>query len=509
MPRLSHKSAAYSTLLLTAVNLFSQLIAFFYRIALSRLIGAEGMGLFQLVFPVYSMIMALCVSGLAVAMNRLSAEALALGRTGAVRRLLRCAIGIFLGLLTPVAAFFSLGSDWIACSLLGDARTQLGLLLLIPCVLLTGLENLQKNYFYGAKNVVPPAVSEIVEQLVRTGTVLGLLILFRPAYEEDAVGLIVCGMIVCEVVSATLLRAFYRADRRRVEKTQSDNTLPPVGGTVRSILAVAAPVGFSALLGTLIGSIGAIMIPGRLAASGLSHSQALSDYGVLFGMTMQLLGLPNVFLNSLSLVMIPRLAESTSSGAEKVLRFRLRKTMETSSLFIFGALPLLGAVGAPLTRALFQAPEAGAHFTLLTLGAALGCWQLITTNLLSAIGRQTQGAAYVLLGDALQLALTYVWVANPALRLLGYAWAAVLGASLTVGLNLCTLFRRAGPVLPLKRGLLLPAFSALVSVLAARSVLGLAAFLPEIPRCLTAMSAGLLAYFTLIWVLRPLKKEEQ
>ena len=56
-------------------------------------------------------------------------------------------------------------SDPISVYLLGDARTQLGLMLLVPCAALTGVENIHKHFFYGAGLVGPPAVVELLEQL--------------------------------------------------------------------------------------------------------------------------------------------------------------------------------------------------------------------------------------------------------------------------------------------------------------------------------------------------------
>ena len=60
-----------------------------------------------------------------------------------------------------------------------SARTQLGLLLLLPCILLTGVENLHKHFFYGTGNIRPPAAVELCEQFIRTGAVLGLLDVYK------------------------------------------------------------------------------------------------------------------------------------------------------------------------------------------------------------------------------------------------------------------------------------------------------------------------------------------
>lgn len=161
--KIDRSSTLYATLLLTGTGLFSQILGFFYRIALSRLIGAEIMGLYQLIMPVYSVFMSIVAVGLTTAVSTLTAEYQALGRPAAIHQALRRCLLIFVVIALPLGAVVILGSDPISVYLLGDARTQLGLILLIPCILLTGVENLHKHCFYGAGSVRPPAFTELCE----------------------------------------------------------------------------------------------------------------------------------------------------------------------------------------------------------------------------------------------------------------------------------------------------------------------------------------------------------
>ena len=193
-------SVRRGTLLLTASGLVNQLLGFVYRILLSRLVGAEVMGLYQLVMPVFSVLLSVTAVGLTAAVANLTAQYRALGREGAAEQVLRRCLVLLVCLLALPALALVLLSDPISVYILGDARTRLGLLLLPPCVLLTGVENLHKHAFYGAGLVRPPALSEVLEQVVRTAAVLGLLLLFLPQSPEGAVGLIVAGMVILQTV---------------------------------------------------------------------------------------------------------------------------------------------------------------------------------------------------------------------------------------------------------------------------------------------------------------------
>ena len=142
-------TAGGSVLFLTALGALSQLLAFGYRVALSRMIGAEVMGLYQLIMPVYSVLLSLTAVGLTAAVSNLTPQYLALGNSRGVPQLLgTCLKALFL-LMIPLTVLVLLWYDPISVYWLGDARTQLGLVLLLPCVALTGVENLHKHFFYG------------------------------------------------------------------------------------------------------------------------------------------------------------------------------------------------------------------------------------------------------------------------------------------------------------------------------------------------------------------------
>ena len=198
--------------LLTLTGLGSQLVGFFYRVLLTRLAGAEVLGLYQLLLPVYGVLTALTAGGLTTGVSNLSAGYQALGDRRAVGQVRRQAVGLFLALAALPCLCLEVFSDPISVWILGDARTRLGLMLLAPCLVLTGVENLHKHYFYGVGKVTPAAVTELLEQLLRSALCLGCLVLLRPATPEGAVGAVVLGMALCETAAAATQLFLFRWD---------------------------------------------------------------------------------------------------------------------------------------------------------------------------------------------------------------------------------------------------------------------------------------------------------
>lgn len=456
--KLDRTSMRYGALVLTGTGIAGQCLGFVYRILLSRLIGAEVMGLYQLVMPVYSVLLSLTAVGLTAAVSNLSAGYAARGEWGWVRQVLRRCLAYFLLLFCAVAAVTALLYDPISVYLLGDARTQTGLLLLLPCLLLTGVENLHKHFFYGTGSVRPPAAVELCEQVIRTGAVLGLLVLFLPQNPERTVALIVTGMILCEVFSALTLAALARRRLAGVGAGSREGS----ARLSRQIFAIALPVGLTSLLGNLMASANAVLIPQRLVAAGAEVSRAMEEFGVLCGMTLPMLCLPTAFIGALGLVLMPKLAQGRALGDGALVRRRIDRSMQTVSALLFPAMALLVVVGPELGRLLFRQAGAGRYLLPLAAGVLLSCWQGVLGCALNGLGRQKAAARSSILSGAVQLGCTYVLLGRPEVGIAGYPAAFLLSAALGAWLNWRQLRRAAGLKLRLFQWVVAPGLAALL-----------------------------------------------
>lgn len=444
--------------LLTVTALVGQGLGFFYRIALSRLIGAEVMGLYQLLMPAYSLILSVVSIGLTAAVSALTAQYRALGHPYTAHRILRRCLAFMALLIGCLTLVVVPGSDFLSVYFLGDARTQLGLVLLLPCALLTGVENLHKHAFYGAGRYRIPALTELLEQVVRTVAVLGLLVLFLPQYPERAVGLVVAGMVICEVFSAATLTLLYR----RQLKPEREGK---VGGLNRQIASVALPVAATALLGNLMGSACAVLIPQKLVEGGATVTQAMSSFGVMFGMTLPLLNLPTAFISALGLVLMPDLAQKWARGFRKEAGERVAGSLRTTSLLMLPAVGLLVVVGPSLGYALFQNENVGDYLAPLAVVTVLGCYQAVTACALNGIGSQAAAARNALLSGGLELAVVFFTVGIPGVGLTGYVAAALCSTALCVGMNLAALRKKTHLRWNLFEALVAPGLGSLLAAL--------------------------------------------
>lgn len=492
--KLNRTSMLYGTLVLTITGIISQILGFVYRIFLSRLIGAENMGLYQLILPVYGCVLSIVSVGLSVSVSRLSGEYHALGNTRVIVQVLRKSLKFLFLLFALIAAVTVFCYDPISVYLLGDARTQMSLLLLLPCILLTGIENIHKHYFYGTGQVRPPALVELAEQFIRMFAVLALLIIFLPQNSEVTVGLIVIGMVICELVSALSLSVLFRR-RLKPGETPKGEPLPPAA-LRRSIGSIALPVGANSLIGNLMSSANAVLIPQRLVAVGWKISDAMASFGVLFGMALPMLCLPFAFIGALCTVLVPKLAQSAALNKSEEISQRVGKALLSTSVLVLPVLAILLTIGPALGKFLFLEPSVGDYLPCLSVGVLFSCYQSVLGSSLYGLGRQNIAAVSALVCDAIQLAFTYFGTTIPGVGLYGFIAGFMVSSAAGAAFNAVYLMRITGIWPSLFGWIISPGLSAILMGLCAR-LLFLTLLdhgISELPSILTVLVFGTFLY---------------
>lgn len=209
----------------------------------------------------------------------------------------------------------------------------------------------------------------------------------------------------------------------------------------RRLFAIALPVGATSLLGTVLGCANSVLIPAKLVEGGMALPEAMSEFGVLCGMTLPLLGLPTGFIGALCLVMVPDLSRRTAQGDRRAAAGFLDRVMSATSLLMAPAMALLAVVGPTIGRAMFRDPRVGELILPLAIGTLLGCWQSVLGGALNGLGLQGRGARNAILSDAAQLAFTFFTVARWGLP--GFAAGFVVSGIVGAGLNLGSVLRAA------------------------------------------------------------------
>lgn len=336
------------TLILTATGLASRIIGFLYRIFLTHTIGAEGLGMCQLVLPVFTLALALCAGGMQTAITKFTAESDSMqplrdGLCICIISSLLCAAGLYAN------------ADFLAVTVIGDGTCAPLLRIISLSLPFACIHACFNGYYYGKKKTTVPAVSQLLEQVVR---VFCVYLFFRICTEQSlplTPALTLWGTVCAEAAATLFCVTTFRIRR-------SAGSPVPVG----RMLHFAAPLTASRLVLNLFAGAEAILIPRALLSAGNSRSAALSIFGTLNGMALPVILLPTVLTGSLSVLLLPQISEAAAAGDRARTARITRRTVELCA--ILGLTCTLGLLlfGRLIGRLLFHSALAGSYITALS-----------------------------------------------------------------------------------------------------------------------------------------------
>lgn len=297
--------------ILSVAGGISKIMGGIYRIPLARMIGDEGMALYQMAYPVYTAILALATAGIPVAISVLVSQKETQGYTGDSHRIFRTSLlilavfGLMLTLMVMKAASF------IAVNILDEPRVYYAILAVAPAIFLSGLISVFRGYFQGYQTMLPTGISQVIEQLFRVIAVLLLAFYFFPKGLEYAVAEATFGAVVGGIVALIVLSVYFisfrKVRRSAVALVHSGyNSIE----LAKEVVRMAVPVSLGACVLPLVQILDAVIVRKRLEAIGYSHLQATTLFGQLSGKAAVLIGLPTIFTIAVATSMVPAVSEA-------------------------------------------------------------------------------------------------------------------------------------------------------------------------------------------------------
>lgn len=410
---MNKKSFTYNTLFLTGANILTRATGFLYRIFISRFIGAEGLGVFALVTPIYSVCCAVVASGIPVAaIKRISEESSEEKRKALTYAALRLVFIVSVFLFSLL--FFP--SEFIS-ELLGDERTHTSIIILSFAVLITGFENVYKSSFYSEGIVKIPAYTEIAEQLFRTFCVLSLFLIIGNTDIAASSAVLTSGILLGEILSLIILSLSYSRFRKKISS-------PRIKLSDSGLIRTATPVTAAKTAESFLSSISEILIPYLLVSCSMSRSEATGVLGVISGMIMPLLYIPCVFTNALAINLVPYISEKLSEKNMCAVVKKCEKALFATSFFSFPCMFFMIAFKDWISEYLFSEPKVALLLPLMSVGGLLAIFRHILSSVMNASGKEKTASLYSFVGNVAELALICALI--PVLGIYGYALAYVI-----------------------------------------------------------------------------------
>ncbi|MCM1261888.1 MAG: polysaccharide biosynthesis protein [Butyrivibrio sp.] len=431
------------TVILTVTGLLSRFIGFFYRIFLSKVFGAEGMGIYQLTSPVLALSFSLTAAGMQTAISKYVASETSTHDYKSSFRTLWAGFVIAMSISFACMAFIYRYSEWIATAFLMEERTAPLLRIISLSIPMATVHSCINGYFYGIKKTSIPALSQLSEQVVRVGSVYIIYYICCRKNITPTISFAVVGLVIGESASmlvsaiAIICRSFKlfgpHAHTKALQTPLSSITAS-YKKISENLLKLAIPLSANRIIINILQSIEAVFIPNRLIAYGLSNSDALGVYGVLNGMSLPLILFPSAITNSISVLLLPIVSEAEASGNKHTITKAILKSIKYCMLLGFGCTTLFLLFGRMAGMLLYNSRLAGSF--ILTLSFICPFMYVASTlnSILNGLGKTHLTFIYSVV--SLLVRLAFVFFAIPIWGIKGYLWGML--ASQMVQTLLCT-----------------------------------------------------------------------
>lgn len=387
LQRIKQSTIIKGTLILTIAGFLTRIIGFLFRIFLNNKIGAEGLGIYQLIFPIQIICYSICTIGFETAISKMTAAS-ASGGCKPSKRYLKYGLVMSVLLSLIMALILFLFSEYVSANILLEPRCNVLIKALVFSVPLASIHACICGYYIGCKNTNITALSQLIEQLSRVISIVLIIsylesIGIKPTALSAVIGsvmgeLISTSFCVFHIVNHIRISGDLKKDIRRV---CSPSLMKKRSDILSEIAGLSIPISLNRLMLSILQSIQSILIPNMLVLYGYSKEKALGIYGILLGLVIPFILFPGAIVNSLSILLLPTISQADSMDNETKICITTEKTLRFCCIFGIFCSAIFMNFGNSIGKYLLSNNEAGAYMGLL----GIVCPFIYVTSTLASI----------------------------------------------------------------------------------------------------------------------------
>ena len=411
-----------STIILIIGGFITKMIGMLIKIITTRNLGSEGIGLYMLIMPTFSMFIALSQLGLPVAISKLVAE-----EKRNNKRILSSSIPLSLLVNILIFIFISILAPYLSNNLLHDNRTKLAIISIAFVLPFISLSSIARGYFFGKQKMLPHVISNITEDIVRLLIlIIGIPISLKKGIEY-ALSFIILSNIASELTSILILYFFLpknfviRKEDIKIDKLN-----------VKDLLSIGIPT----TIGRFIGNIGyffePILITTIMLKLGFNNTYIVSEYGIISGYVMPLLTLPSFFTSAISQALIPVVSKNYANNNLKETKRKIKQALFFSLLIGIPATIIFITIPEIPLKIIYNTNEGINYIRFLAPICLLLYIQSNLASSLQAMGKAKDSLKGTTIGMITRLLGLFIFL-NLKLKL----WSLVFAQSLSIMLVTC------------------------------------------------------------------------
>lgn len=462
---MKRSSFVLSAIILTLGGFFAKAIGALYKIPLTNILGSNGMGVYYLVFPIYSLVIAFCSSGISVALSTEVAKCRKIHHRFNEQKLLRVAL-VFTFIISLILSLAIVFLSSTLAEIQGNMNAKLGYIAISPAIILSSLIATIRGYFQGIENMVPTTVSMIIEQIVKLS--VGLVLAHKLCVYglEYAVLGAILGVTISEIVALIIIvinfitykgqlyynyrNKFFKSKRKKnISKTLKKKELLKVNKNCKNslfianaqnirystrsalakLLAIAIPCTLSNILIPISTMLDSFMIINLMVKSGYSLAISTSLYGLWGGVIQALISLPTIIVSAIATSLVPALsgivARNDTSEIKNKIAFYIKLTLVLSLImfvifYVFAEDMLKFLYGDGLSNSVIdEMYYAVKMLKISSISIVYYAFLQTFTAILQTIGKSAIPFYSLLFGLCIRTLLIICMVSNISINILG------------------------------------------------------------------------------------------
>ena len=436
------------TLILTLSGFVVKAIGSINWIILSRILGGEGIGIYQMAFPIYLLALDISSAGLPIAISIMTAEKVAKEDYFGAQRVFKVSLSMLCttALILSIVMFFG-SSVLIDEHIIRESRAYYSLIALAPAIFFTTIIAGYRGYLQGWQDMTPTAVSQIVEQLVRVVVMLGFAALLLPYGLDYAAGGASLGAGAGGFAAWLVLAYYYHKLKRSLPETQGNFEEESISSLLKRLVILAIPISLSSIMLPLVSNLDLLIVPRRLEVAGYATHQATELFGYLTGMSVPLINLCTIFTAAMAMNLVPTISHSFTLHKLDDIRERISTSMRVCFIVTMPFTVILYVMAGPIVTFIYNAPAAtDATRTVSIAICFLGIHQ-ITTAILQGLKKPKIPVINMAISAVAKVLCNWFLVAIPALGITGASYATVADIAVAAVLNLIYIYRKTGYVI--------------------------------------------------------------
>lgn len=464
-----NKNFVIGAFIIAVSHILVKVIGALYKLPLdSYILKTEGMGIYNSSYTIYNWLFVVSTAGLPVAISKMVAEASAQGNYNEARKIFRISKGLLLcvGIVAAGAMFF--GAHWFS-GMISAPSSYLTMQCMAPSLFFVSLASSYRGFYQGQQNMLPTAVSEVIEAFSKLALGLTLAYTAMQMYSEYYIGSAgaITGVTIGTALSCGYLTLYNAFHIRKFPKENASKELPSSKRVLGKLIRIAIPVTIGVSVFTLTSIIDTAMVMNQLSGLGYIEEQRLSMFGYL-NRAIALFNLPPTIIAAIAVSIVPTIAAALALKNNQTAIRNAKSALRITILFAVPCAAGMSALAEPILKLLYHG-DGNYFFLLNVMGIAVVFVTMVQVcnAILQAWGNVWLPVKNMFIGGVVKVVVNLLLVSRPEVNINGAPIGTLLCYMTVMSLNIYDLKRITGMKFEFTSFILKPVVTAIATAFGA------------------------------------------